>query len=365
VSRVLAVAALAFPTRQGTQGLVREECLALAKRGHDVHLACYGAAGFDASFPFAVHRTGDWPRLSALRSGPLPEKPVLDLRLARTVRRLVRSLAPDVVVAHHVEALAACAVPRVGPRLVYRAHTRLDLELPTYFPSANGAGDWLGRTAGAIERRLARSADQVIAVAPDLAESLGGEYVPPGIDLGPALPRRPTPREVLYQGNLDAYQGLDVLFAAFSIVANRGPVTLRIATASPPADVVGTLSARGLAHRVRIERLGDLGSARRALSRAAVVVVPRRVPGGFPIKLVEALAACAPVVVSRRAAHGLVDGVHARVVPDDDAPAMAGAIEALFADPVQAERLGAAGRAHAERTHGEAAFQRLEAALLA
>ncbi len=349
---------MAFPTRQGTQGLVREECEALQARGHDVHLLCYAAAAYRADFPFRIHRIGNFPRLGSFRSGPLPAKPLLDLRIAIRVRSLLHELLPDVVLAHHVEALAACAVPRIRARLVYHAHAALDRELPTY-----GLPRAVGRWAGGVEERLVRRADAVVAVSPDLAERFGGVWIPPLVSIGGFPPRSRRPDGVLYQGNLDRYQGMDVLLDAWARVVARRSEVLRIATASAPFDLVDDVARRALSEHVLFEPLGDLASARAALAKAAVVVVPRAVSGGFPIKLVEALAAGAPVVVSRRAAFGLENDVHARIVPDDDPSAMADAILDLLADPDRAAKLGAAGREHVRVRHGAAAIEALERAL--
>jgi hypothetical protein len=63
------------------------------------------------------------------------------------------------------------------------------------------------------------------------------------------------------------------------------------------------------------------------------------------------MAAAAPLVVSRRAAHGLTDGVQARVV--DDA-GMAPAIASLLAAPAAARDMGLRARAHVETAHDPA-----------
>ena len=50
------------------------------------------------------------------------------------------------------------------------------------------------------------------------------------------------------------------------------------------------------------------------------------------------------VVACAGSAKGLVDGVTARVVPDDDVAAFAGAVLSLLRDPAARVRLGSAGR---------------------
>ena len=108
--RLLEVAALPFPTAQGTQALLREGCEALAEQGNEVHLLVYahGAAPYTPPLPnLVVHRVADWPHERSLRSGPSWRKLVLDWRLIFAIRHLSRELHPDVVHAHNYEALGA------------------------------------------------------------------------------------------------------------------------------------------------------------------------------------------------------------------------------------------------------------------
>lgn len=358
--RILSVAALPFPSPQGTQVLIGEIAEGLAARGHDVHLLCYGWGAEERAHGFAVHRLPSVGRGRSLRSGPSWSKLVLDALLARSARRLARDLGADVVLAHGHEALAAVSLPlRMGPRIVYHAHTRMGPELPTYFDGrlARAATRGAGSLADA---GLPSRADAIVAVSPSLAAELGGLYLPPALRMPPP-PAGPRDRDrLLYVGNLDRYQGLDVLLDALRALPPT--VTLTIASASAPGPIAAAATARGIAGRVRFVPHGSLADVRALLARASVVVVPRAMPTGFPVKILEAMAAAAPLVVSRRAAHGLVDRVQARVVEDVD---MAPALAALLADPTAARAMGLRGRAHVERAHDPgAAAALLEESLL-
>jgi glycosyltransferase involved in cell wall biosynthesis len=339
------VAALPFPSPQGTQVLIGEIAEGLAARGHEVHLLCYGWGSEARDHGFVVHRIANVGAHHPLRSGPSWQKLVLDGLVAGKTRRLVRRIRPDVVLAHGHEALAAVVgPPRVRPPVVYHAHTRMGPELPTYFtgPALRAVAARAGR---ALDVMLPPRADAVVAVSPALAAELGGVYVPPAL----RLPPRPTaPREpghLVYVGNLDRYQGLEALLDALAALP---AATLTVASASAPGPVAAAATARGVADRVRFVPHADLAAVRALLAKAAVVVVPRAMPTGFPIKLLEAMAAAAPLVVSRRAAHGLTDGREARVVDDAE---MAPAIAALLSDPDAAREMGRRARAHVETEH--------------
>ncbi len=322
--RTLHLACLPFPSPQGTQALLRMMLDALAQAGHDTHLLTY-AAGAVAAGPrgWTHHRLPDWPPVRSLRSGPSLGKVALDLRMVFELRRKVRALHPDVIVAHNVEAAIVARGIRGVPR-VYVAHTRFDAELGTYFARSDR---W--RHVGAALDRLACGLDATMAITPALARYLwrygDARFVmPPWFLTHPPTTdeRRPRPLPtpvLLYAGNLDGYQGLDVL-----LEASRG-LTLLVATESDPAPL------RGHGHVV-VWPLATEADRRRAHAACDLVVVPRRAPGGLPIKLLDALARDVPVVVQRRALAGLKPrGV--LVAADDDSRALRVAIDEALARP--------------------------------
>ncbi|MBI2893164.1 MAG: glycosyltransferase family 4 protein [Deltaproteobacteria bacterium] len=345
---ILTVAALPFPTRQGTQVLIGEICGELARRGHRVHLLCYAHRAFEerGALAYEVHRLPDFPRNRSVRSGPSVSKILLDVRLAAHARRLARAVRADVVHAHGHEAILATALPpRIPLPIVHHAHTSMGPELPTYFEARPLAG--LARAAGeALDWVAPRLADATAAVSLALARACGGAHVPPAVRLpGPPATAVPVEPRVVYAGNLDRYQGLDALLAA---VASVDRAELVIVSASFPGPIAARAAAVGIARRVRFVPHGDVEDVRRLLASASVVVVPRGIPTGFPIKLLEALGSAAPVIVSRRVAEGIVDGLEARVVDDDG---LADAIDEILSDPRGAREMGARGRQWALAHH--------------
>src|SRR4051794_26404608 len=111
--RSLHIAALAFPTAQGTQAALHGMLSALGARGHDTHLLSYPLHHQADPRPEQrsnqVHR-GDMPfRQRSTRSGPSLQKGLFDLALAASAARYCAELSPDLVVAHHVEA-ALCTL---------------------------------------------------------------------------------------------------------------------------------------------------------------------------------------------------------------------------------------------------------------
>jgi len=369
--RTLHVAAMPFPTQQGTQALVHTMLCALAETGHDSHLLCYGHGAFERETPYTVHRLRGWAR-GSLRSGPSPEKLVQDALLVPALRRLTARLEPEIVVAHHVEAALATLLARVHP-VLFVAHTSLSAELRSYFPtSVSGLFDVAGRS---LDRALCRGAERVVAVSPLLARQLMADSQ---VDVSPlqipwplpivgerSLERGPARRAlglgdedevVLYAGNLDGYQGLRSLALGLSYLAQQRPgLRWLVATQSAPRELQTLLHGLGLTERVRVSPLASESDRRQVHAAADLAVVPRGSSGGLPIKLLDALGRGVPVVAVRRALAGLPFHEVCTAIADDDANAWQRALQQHF----QACR-GAAGaeaqRSYLRQTHASEHF---------
>ena len=93
--RALHVAALPFPTYQGTQAAIHAMLDATSRVDPDAALFTYATEGYATSTRFAVHRVGDLPRLRSLRSGPSLGKLVVDARMLFELQALARKLRRD------------------------------------------------------------------------------------------------------------------------------------------------------------------------------------------------------------------------------------------------------------------------------
>lgn len=350
------VAAMPYPTGQGTQSLLSELCRGRLSRGHQVHLVCYHHAAFRREEPFSVHRIPGVPLYRRLRSGPDFFKPFLDaLVLERTIR-VVRRFGCQLIHAHNYEgamagALAAgiCRVP-----CIYHAHNLMEDELPRYFK--NRAVVRMARLAGiGLDRTVPRSAGLVIALHDRLAEALRQRgvsaerirVVEPGIKTSFWDGDGPEEREplVVYAGNLDAYQDLAVLFSAMPKVAARVPgARLQVATMNDPEEARRLAAVCGAAAVTDVVITPHVEDTRRILHRARVAVSPRSSFSGFPVKNLNAQAAGLPVVACRGSAFGFEPGQTGLAVPDRDPNALADALVELLQDPERARSYGLAGR---------------------
>jgi glycosyltransferase involved in cell wall biosynthesis len=260
------------------------------------------------------------------------------------------------------------------------ADTLFVLAISTYAPLALAASRWLpvvvslqggepdGRfaahprvfrllllRAAAVTACATSLARQAEALAPGAARRLS--VIPNGVDVerfanGGAYPH-PRPY-LLAAGRFTRQKGFDVLVEAAARLESvrRAHVDVLIAGDGGEEERLRALvQQRGL--EANVQFLGAVGAERLgALYRGALaVVVPSRWEG-LPLVCLEAMASGRPVVAS--AVDGIPDAVLDQetglLVPPDDAPALAGALERLLGDASMAERLGAAGRERARET---------------
>lgn len=363
----LHIAAMPFPSVQGTQAAVRMMVDAEHEAGWLPELLTYAHGGSELRAPWPHHRIADLTRDRSLRSGPSLRKVFEDAQIAVAARRIFAKRSPGATIAHHVEAAAAAFAARI-PEVVFFAHTALGTELPTYLPEA--ARRLAGRAGDALDVALARRAHRVAAISPLLAKRLadGSErevgYVPVPFPLPP--PIEPEERHkarhrfgidrlapvLLYAGNLDAYQGIEGLAEAFDRVRTRRPeARFLVATGSDRAPFEKALWASGSADHATFVALADEPDRRAAHAAADLAWVPRAIPGGLPMKLLDAMARGVPTVVTERATAGIDLRGAAMVVADDDPDALAAAALLVFEGRETARSLGDRGRDFVSEHH--------------
>jgi glycosyltransferase involved in cell wall biosynthesis len=165
-------------------------------------------------------------------------------------------------------------------------------------------------------------------------------------------------------GRLVRQKGFDVLLTALASLDTDPPWDLVIAgDGALRGDLERRAGELGISSRVRF--LGHVHDVPAVYAALDLLVVPSRYEG-FGFVAAEGALAGLPVVASRVSSLPEVvrDGVTGRLVPPDDAAALAEAIASLARDPASARALGAAGRADAvERFDPEGIHTRLEAFL--
>ncbi|MEU4831705.1 glycosyltransferase family 4 protein [Streptosporangium sp. NPDC023615] len=360
----------------------------LARRGHRVVVA--GPPSTERTFGFAA--------LGA-RFVPVPisdrPRPPDDLRAARSLRSL---RGADVVHAHGLRAgaLAALALTGAGTPLVVTLH------------NAATAGGAVGAVYGLLERVVARRADRILVVSPDLGERmtlLGARHVEAAVVPAPPLPPSARPpgdiRKELGTGDrvifltvarLAQQKGLETLLDVAGAVRDALPDEERSRQRDQDQDQgqgqeqdrdqehgqgqgrdreagdgnsgpVFLVAGEGPLHeelRRRIDRedlpvrlLGPRTDVADLLTVARALVVPSRWEGQ-PLVVQEALRAGTPVVATAVGGIPAMTGEAGLLVPYGDVAAMRDAVTELLADDGRARELADAAARRGRALPGEA-----------
>lgn len=243
----------------------------------------------------------------------------------------------------------AAAARRLGiPHLV-------ELNAPLPEEAARYRGLDNPEQANRLEREVLRGADGVFAVSPPLAEYArrrGARRVEI-LQNAAAVERFPSPVRAegepiaAFAGSLRPWHGIEVIAEAWTILGSAAPPLLVIGDGGD-TDRLRTLGAVVTGH-VAADRVPGL------LAGAEIGLAPYAgdAPDYFsPLKLFDYLAAgLATVVGDLPAVRDVVGPDSAVVIRRGDAPALAGAVSALAADPVWRRSLGENGRALVAARH--------------
>jgi len=315
-----------------------------------------------------IHRIAPPPLVKQVPIGPSWKKLVCDFVMIGQFKRMIQETRYDVI--HAVEESAFMAA-RSGVPFVIDMDSLMSRQLvekSKLFWPASKLFEWLERHALrrcvgvlAVCESLAQEARKYQAnvhVLPDVAMTGNGVAVlPESLTTARGL-------RLMYVGNLQQYQGVDLMLEAFAAVAPEYPDATLIIVGGNPEEIArySREAARyRMLDRVRFVGQTPIESLAQTLSFSDVLISPRIRGENTPMKLYSYLISGRPVLATRLATHlQVVTDDHAFLV-EPTAEDMARGMRALIESRELRERLGAAGRELASRCYGQAAFrQRLE-----
>jgi glycosyltransferase involved in cell wall biosynthesis len=333
IVRVLMIAPEPFFEPRGTPFSEFHRIRALTALGHQVDLVTY-PFGRDVSMPgLRVFRSLRPPFVHRVGIGPTLAKLPLDLFLALSVLRRVVSTRYDAIHSHEEGGLIGVAVAGLlrVPHL-YDMHSSLPQQLGNFAFSQSRV---LGRVFLAIERLMIRRSRVVIVICPSLQDTVR-DIDPdarvivienaPGSSEDLATPEQAaavrarfglaasTP-VVLYTGTFEAYQGLDLLFAAMAHVHAAIPDARLLLAGGQPDQVE---HARQQARAEGIDGITIFAGERPSaeipgyLLACDVLVSPRSRGTNTPLKIYQYLRSGRPIVATRLL-------THTQVLSDDTA----------------------------------------------
>jgi glycosyltransferase involved in cell wall biosynthesis len=278
---------------------------------------------------------------------PLADGPLFYLRLPFRVRQLAAGLRPAAIVTQspYEAALVRLGCPRAAIAVELHGDWRTATRLygsplrRVLAPVADRVGTWGIRRADAVRTISSFTSELVRSAGVEPA----GEFVA-FVDVGvfEDAPRRPVPeaKRVLFVGVLERYKNLEVLAAAWRLVAGRVQgAELHLVGSGTLADVAEALVGEGIG--VRWDRRLEPPVLAAAVDNARALVLPSA-SEGLPRIVIESFVRGRAVIGAR--AGGIPDivedDVNGLLVPAGDEEALATALERVLTDAEVAVRLG-------------------------
>jgi len=375
--KILLLAPHPFYQARGTPIAVKTVLEFLSERGDTVDVLTY-AEGGEVSIPnCTVHRIPRVPGLQGIRPGFSVKKVLSDILMVGSCLRLVRRTRYDLIHAVEESAFIAAAMRAItGVPYVYDMDSSLAEQLVDAYPPLRFAFSALRRMEAVAIRRssgvlavcaaledvaLAHAPGQLVGRVEDTTLLTGPK---PAGGNGRGLPPSDGPM-AMYVGNLESYQGIDLLLEGFRHTLSRVPQAKLV--------IVGGRDAEIAHYRGRAERLGIDGSVVFAgprpigmlpdlLRQADVLVSPRLKGLNTPMKIYSYLDSGSAVLATRLRTHTQVldDGMAYLVEPEPHA--LGHGLAELMADPGLRARLASTAKAYVQREHTpQAARRKLEA----
>jgi glycosyltransferase involved in cell wall biosynthesis len=376
--KILLLAPHPFYQARGTPIAVKAVLEFLSERGHSVDVLTY-SEGAEVEIPnCTVYRTLRVPGLSDIRAGFSFKKVVSDMLMVAACLRMMRRTRYDLIHAVEESAFIATAMRTLsGVPYIYDMDSSLAEQMVETYPSLRFFSPAFRRMeAVAIRRSIGVltvcAALEDIALAHDPGKPVGrvedstllSQGWPAGRDRR-ALPGTDGGSVAMYVGNLEPYQGIDLLLEGFRHTLSTVPEAKLVIIGGREDDIVR--------YRVLAERLGMVASVvfmgprpirllPGLLHQADVLVSPRLKGLNTPMKIYSYLDSGSAVLATRLRTHTQVldDGVAYLVDPE---PAALGqGLAALLRDPELRSRLATSAKAYVQREHTpQAARRKLEA----
>jgi glycosyltransferase involved in cell wall biosynthesis len=375
--RILMIAPEPFFEPRGTPFSQFHRIRALGDLGHQVDLVTY-PFGQSVTLPgLRVFRCLRPPFLRGVKIGPSLAKIPLDALLALAALRRALTGRYDAVHSHEeggIIGVVLAALLRV-PHL-YDMHSSLPQQLSNFGFTRSRV---IRRLFLAIERQMVRRSRVVIVICPTLEDTVRAidpraqvvliENAPGSIEEGAGAVQAASIRSVhglqastpvvLYTGTFEAYQGLDLLFEAMTVVKARRPDARLLMAGGKPSQVT---RAQAEARAAGIEAVTIFAGERPAaeipayLAAANVLVSPRSRGTNTPLKIYQYLRSGKPIVATRLLTHTQVLSDDTAILTGTSPADFAAGILAALADRARAETVGRRARELADAKYSYEAY---------
>lgn len=322
---ILMIAPEPFFEPRGTPISVYQRLVGLSKLGHNIDLATYHL-GEDVDIPrIKILRITKVSQIKSVRVGPSWQKIPLDILLFIKSAILLLKNDYDVIHSHEEAGFFSIILAWLFRKQhLHDMHSSLPKQLTNFRFGNNKLMVGLFKY---LEMLVINTCDAMITIGQDLEQHV--------MDLNPQvrmqmienLPYRSnensgkTSQElrkryglldklvIVYAGNFETYQGIDLLLESAEIVVRRFPQAIFILIGGKP-DQIGEykdlIANRGLDGSVRFPGTVSLDEANSFVDIADILVSPRTEGTSIPLKLYTYLQAGKPILATNLVAHTLV-----------------------------------------------------------
>ena len=355
--RIVIVAACPFPANHGTPAAIRLLAINLAELGHDVHLVTYPQKDESLSTKgLKIHRVSiPFLKANHIAIGPSYRRLLYDFMIIFKLIKIIKNYDIQVIHAHNYESTIAAAIAKrvTGTPLIYNGVNSMADELASYdFIKPRKLAHFLGKLLDYIVPRTGDIITTLSDELKDYLQSLGIKekriiVIPPGVEIEifdhgdgdrirklHGLSNAPI---VMYTGAMEAFQRIDYLLFAMQEVIKAQPAAKLLMVGNirnTSATKKYTQMAKDLSiaeniifiESVPLDQLADY------LAAANVAVVPRPNCPGYPIKLLNYMAAGKAIVTFKGSAKAIFHGYNGYIAEDHNYASLAKGISLLLQD---------------------------------
>lgn len=374
--KVLVMAPQPFYQERGTPIAVDLLVKSLAQAGHEVDLLTFGE-GLDRDYPGVHHhRLRHWFGIKGIRPGLSAKKIILDFFFF--LRFVIKMIQNRYDVVHSVEEsvfMSFLICPIFGVSYVYDMDSLMTTQIIDKAPAlkpVEGVFRW-------IESLPMRFATAVVPVCQALADEVShyrkqGVFILKDVSLansdegGSELDVLDVKAQVgdkalpilMYIGNLESYQGIDLMIDGFAKAVKTTPANLVIIGGEDEHIHSYQMKAAALGIEQHVYLLGKQPVAHlfALMAQADILLSPRIHGVNTPMKVYSYLDSGVPVVATDLPTHSQVmDSSTAMLVAPNDS-AMAEGVITLLADKSMGQKLAENARELIRQEHSEEAFKK-------
>ena len=349
---------------------------ALLELGHTVDLVTY-PFGKDVTMPgLRIFRCLRPPFVHDVRIGPSAAKIPLDFSIALSTIRRAFSGRYDAVHSHEEGSFIGIVVAAVlGVPHLYDMHSSLPQQLSNF---AFSKSRLLLSAFSFMERLVIRRSKAVIVICPQLEETVRAiDADVPTVLIENAPGSGDAPQEgagahvrtdlglaadtpiVLYTGTFEAYQGLDLLYAAARVVAAKMPAARFVLAGGRPDQIEAAkqqVRAAGVAEQFVFAGQRQAEEIPDYLDAADVLVSPRSNGTNTPLKIYQYLRSGRAIVATRLLTHTQVLDDDVAILTPATPQGFGEGILAALMDRARSREVGARARLLAETKYSYEAY---------